>query len=161
MSWRISRLNLKKQTNFRECYICQEAQVLLVLLDGLRLDNDVVGDVTVATPADEGSPVIVQSTRDHLLTTLGSFVQDHFCKVNKAASTKHSYQRFDICTFQNWHIFHLYRQSCLDMQTQFFQMDVSLSKREYCLGRNPFKEFNVDIHYSFKRQQALTGHGSD
>ena len=56
-----------------------------------------------------------------------------------------------------WDVFFCYRQSCLDMQTQFFQMDASLSKREYCLGRNPFKVFNVEIHYSIK---APTGHGS-
>ena len=64
--------------------------MLLVLLDGLRLDNDVVGDVTVATPADEGSPVIVQAALVHLLTVFGTFVQDHFYKVNKTDSTKHS-----------------------------------------------------------------------
>ena len=41
------------------------------------------------------------------------------------------------------------------MQTQFFQMDASLSKREYFLGRNPFKVFNVEIYY--KIHQAPTG----
>ena len=66
------------QTNFRECYICQEAKVLLVLLKGLCLDNDVVGDVTVATPADEGSPVIVQAAMVQLLTVFGTFSRDNF-----------------------------------------------------------------------------------